>query len=261
MEETRARAELRAFQKKMEPDADRERELQSVVGWKSSVRIQVDSEVEESGRELRAAKQALAASKQCPRAAPWHEQWPAPVPSEASSQPLFAVRLSAKGELIHTVKGFFEAMQSGLVDRSGTVRGFVSKHLLEAGFARQASDGLLLCTRRGDKEEAAEVYTHLPAPKTIGCGFVPSGGGEEFRAVSPHHSFVLRLQGQTFPFEVGFGPVDGRGHARHGPRRSRRGPAVATPWNPLEYVDILWATEAQEGLGLLPPLAALAVLV
>lgn len=75
----------------------------------------------------------------------------------------------------------------------------------------------------------------------------------------PQHAFVLRMEGQTFPFTVTFGAVgdDTLGFAGLGVHAL----SFQTPWNPLEYGDVLWSQEAQESLDYIPVVAILAGVV
>ena len=101
--------------------------------------------------------------------------------------------------------------------------------------------------------------THaLPTASSIDSGLT-SGNGEELHTVPPQHAFVMRMEGQTFPFAVTFGTIGDDTLAFAGLGACALW--YQTPWNPLEYGDVLWAQEAQESLGYIPVVAALAGLV
>jgi len=218
---------------------------------------QAAGELQECQKSLRAAEESLDSSQPRKQARAWHETWSYLLPAEAAAEPFFGVRLTMKGQIVYTVKDFVQAMQTGQHDR--LAGGYVQKHALEAAFVRHVADSLLLCTREGDKPEAAEVYTHLPTAAIAGCGIADPSTGRELKTPRPNHAFLLRMEGQTFAFSVGLGAWSGDvlGFVGLGARAL----TYTTPWNPLEYGDVLWAQEAQESLSILPVITTLANLV
>ncbi|CAE8597892.1 unnamed protein product, partial [Polarella glacialis] len=183
----------------------------------------------------------------------WHQRWASVIPPEAAFEEVFGVRLAPHGPSHYTLKDFLDAMQLGLIDRS---RGaYVPKHALEAAFVRHAADSLLLCSY----DEKTEVYTHLPAPATVRTGVVGPSTSKELCCPQPHHSYMLRLEGVTFPFAVSFTTVASRTLGFIGV--GAHALTYNTPWNPLDYGDVLWAREAEESLVLLPLVAALSAIV
>lgn len=256
VEERAARNDFCAFQAKFELDAERQHHLESVVGWKSSLRLQAEAELEEAGRELRVAEEALAASRTQAQLEPWHRHWPSCVPAEAAAEPLFGVQLTATAPLLTTLPDFFEAMGNGFVDRTGS--GIVTKHKLEGSFIRFFVDRLLLCQRAGEEAKASQVCTHIPTPLTTGTRFVMPGMANEIRVPEPHHAFHLRLDGQNFAFSVAFGAVGDRGLGFNA--IGANAVTYSTPWNQFEY-DVLWAHHTKEALGLIPLVAVTSSLV
>lgn len=264
LEESTATRELREFRASCGTDMKQAHYLESMEGWKSSARGQAERDVEAAQKELKAAENALAASRKQVQIPPWHAQWPGPVPPEAASEAIFHVRLTSKAPLVCTVKEFLEAMGSGIQDRIGS-SGMVGKHKLEASFARQACDLLLLCTCDSDKEEAAKLYTHLPAPATADTGFArqpkdtPAHGA---RAPQPRHAFRLSVSGTTFPFEVSLAALVQAGGALAFAGAWAHPETLATPWNPLdrEAHDTFWDWETKECMDLIPLICSIAAL-
>jgi len=161
------------------------------------------------------------------------------------------VKLSETGQLCYTLGEFLSAMQQGHVDRERG--GYVPKHALEVAFVRQAADSLLLCSSdQGD-------YTHLPAPAVVSSGVMDPATSSELCTARPQHSVVIRLEGQSFPFSVSFQSMGPRPLGFYGV--GAHALTYTTPWNPLEYADVLWATEAQDSLALIPFVAVLSAMV
>jgi len=224
-EEQAASRELSDFQASYTSDAARQHYLDSFVGWKSSARGQAERDLEAARKELQAAEEALIASRRKVQVLPWHSQWPSPVPQQAAERPIFAVRLTAKAPILRTIKDFLDAMENGLIDRSGG-SGIVTKHNVEAAFVRHACDVLMLCSSEAGEAEAGKVYTHMPMPVTTSAGFLMPNSGREITAPRPHHDFQLKIRGQTFPFDVARswrpqGPLASQPRARTR-RRARR---------------------------------------
>lgn len=256
-EATKARADLHASQASSPPDMDEVRQMENIVGWKSSVATQAANELHDCQKSLATAEESLGDREPRKRATPWHETWSNLVPAEASAEQLFGVRLTTRGQVNFTVKDFIQAMLTGQHDR--LAGGYVQKHALEAAFVRHVADPLLLCTRKGDRPEAAEVYTHLPSAAITGCGITDPKSGCELRTPRPNHAFLLRMEGQTFAFSVCLCASSGGALGFVG--LGARALTYSTPWNPLEYGDVLWAQEAQETLSILPVVVTLANLV
>eukprot|EP00435_Cladocopium_sp_Y103_P063887 s1350_g25.t1 len=174
----------------------------------------------------------------------WTRKWSTIAPPKASEGEVFAVRLAETGPLLHSLWDFIDAMQHGLVDR--TRGSYVPKHALEVAFVRSAADLLLLCTQ-DDKG-----FVHLPAPLTVSTGL-------SLEALWPLHGLTLRLEGQTFPFSLHLAATNQRPWQFRG--MGLHAVSYQTPWNPLEYGDVLWASEAQDTLLLVPLLMILSDLV
>jgi len=262
-EEAEACQRLQAFQQSGEADAKQQHELESIVGWKSSVRVQLAAELEDAKRECTLAEEKLLEAGKRKRTAPWHEQWPGVLPSEAAENLLFCVRLTARSPELFTVREFLEAMQLGLIDRTGA--GFVTKHAVECAFVSSAADYLLLCLRSSDDPpgavQAKDGYRHILAPTCVGTGLVRPGTKQELRTPRPQHTLVVRVEGQTFPFIVQFGPFNGEGCASAFAAVGAHAHTYYTPWNPMIYGDILWEREARDAFSMLPVIATLGALV
>lgn len=237
-----AEGDLKAFLASYEADPDRHRHLQAVAGWKTSASEQSETELQEAHKLLRAAEAARAqAAAAGIKHIPWSQKWSTLVPVEASRREVFAVRLAENGQLLYTLWEFVDAMQHGIVDR--TRGSYVPKHVLEMAFVRCAADNLLLCSA------CKGSYIHLPAPATVSTGLTGRSG----RVPLPMHGLALRLEGQSFPFSLSLAPT--------GSRLAFSGLGLCalmyhTPWNPLEYSDVLWASEAQDSLMLAPLIMA-----
>eukprot|EP00930_Biecheleria_cincta_P039682 TRINITY_DN27257_c0_g2_i1.p1 TRINITY_DN27257_c0_g2~~TRINITY_DN27257_c0_g2_i1.p1 ORF type:complete len:766 (-),score=184.68 TRINITY_DN27257_c0_g2_i1:73-2370(-) len=252
-EDAAAQSELKAFLASYEADPERQRHLEGVVGWKSSARAQSESELEEARKALREAEGAkVAAFSVHAKSMSWAQRWPSLVPAEVSSDEFFGVRLAEGGSLCYTLRDFVEAMQSGYMNRAQG--GMVPKHSLEFAFVRSAADSLLLCS---PAEKGS--YLHLPAPATVGTGLLDAASSGELQALRPQHAAVLRMEGQTFPFSVVFGTLGAMPLGFYG--LGVHALTFNTPWNNLEYADVLWAREAQEAITHIPLIAVLSSLV
>lgn len=238
-----AETSLRSFLQSGELEADRQRHLQSVVGWKTSAQEQSCRELQEAQDALKVAQAARAEAAVTPSLS-WTQKWSTIAPPKASEGEVFAIRLAETGPLLYSLWDFIDAMQHGLVDR--TRGSYVPKHALEVAFVRSAADHLLLCTQ-DDKG-----FVHLPAPLTVSTGL-------SLEALWPLHGLTLRLEGQTFPFSLHLAATNQRPWQFRG--MGLHAVSYQTPWNPLEYGDVLWASEAQDTLLLVPLLMILSDLV
>eukprot|EP00927_Polykrikos_kofoidii_P023770 TRINITY_DN21781_c0_g1_i1.p1 TRINITY_DN21781_c0_g1~~TRINITY_DN21781_c0_g1_i1.p1 ORF type:complete len:903 (-),score=130.24 TRINITY_DN21781_c0_g1_i1:38-2707(-) len=272
VEEKVAVENLSAFRSNMGTDEVKGRELESMVGWKSSVVKQASGELVAAKQHLQEAEAALESSRRSVPAKTWHSRFGPVLPSEASTEPLFAVRLGKSSPILYTVKDFLESMQHGFMDRTGG--GFVTKHAVEAAFVRHAVDNLLLCVRtHGEDEEASQEYIHLPVQLTVNTGILdgfesPTQASLEacqesaqsgFRTIRPHHGLVVRLQGQSLTFSVTLTAVGGRSLGFVG--CGIHPVTYSSPWNPIEYGDVLWQHEAMDCFGILPTICVLSACV
>eukprot|EP00927_Polykrikos_kofoidii_P062253 TRINITY_DN57064_c0_g1_i1.p1 TRINITY_DN57064_c0_g1~~TRINITY_DN57064_c0_g1_i1.p1 ORF type:complete len:898 (-),score=164.43 TRINITY_DN57064_c0_g1_i1:134-2827(-) len=267
--------EIRDFRARYETDMERQRELEALVGWKTSVAREVEAELEAAEARLRTAEMTTAGTTIAPLP-PWHSLWTSPVPVGAAAEPIFRVRLTAKSPLLRTVSEFIDAMQQGALDRSsgggcGGAGGILTRHMFEAAFVRQAQDGMLLC----NGEPNTGVYSHIPAPATASTGLlvpVPEKNSDatddnetkdltatDLRTVRPLHGLRLQMQGHVFSFTVVFRPVGSVSAAFVG--IGVQASSYPVPWNPVEYGDVLWAREAEDAVRLCSILAAQADLV
>merc|ERR1712012_1040754 len=121
------------------------------------------------------------------------------------------------------------------------------------------ADRLLLCQGSEDERQAGRLFTHLPTPATVGAGFVAPGAGSEIRVPRPHHAFQIKLDGQIFPFVVALTALDDRSLGFFA--LEAHALTYSTPWNQVEYGDVLWAQETKESLSLIPIITAMAALV
>jgi len=241
-EASEAQESLRTFLQSGELDADRQRHLQAVVGWKTSAAEQSARELQEAQEALKLAELAKAEAAVAPSLS-WTQKWSTIAPPKAEGE-VFAIRLAETGQLLYSLWDFIDAMQHGLVDR--TRGSYVPKHALEVAFVRSAADHLLLCT------QDEKGFVHLPAPRTVSTGL-------SLEALWPLHGLALRLEGQTFPFSLHLTAADQRPLQFRG--MGLHAISYQTPWNPLEYGDVLWASEAQDTLLFLPLLMVLSELV
>eukprot|EP00929_Paragymnodinium_shiwhaense_P105191 TRINITY_DN70111_c0_g1_i1.p1 TRINITY_DN70111_c0_g1~~TRINITY_DN70111_c0_g1_i1.p1 ORF type:complete len:804 (+),score=205.35 TRINITY_DN70111_c0_g1_i1:71-2482(+) len=276
-EQAKAAAALAAFHKSGEADMDKLTELQGMVGWKSGVAKQSLLELEEAERKLKETKEMEVASRVRDASAVWHSQWLPLLPNEAAEKQQFVVRLAPKAPALYTLLDFVEAVSLGFRDRTGGDH--ITKHIVEAAFVRQAEERLLLCVRQAGKEsnvaenEMLHRYTHLPAPATVGTGLVDiaavaSGSSrslrerrqaKEMRTIRPHHGLLLRIQGQTLSASVMFTAIGRRGVGFIGTGTNAL--TYMSPWNQVEYGDILWQQETKESLRILSLIAGLSALV
>eukprot|EP00931_Biecheleriopsis_adriatica_P100504 TRINITY_DN75802_c0_g1_i1.p1 TRINITY_DN75802_c0_g1~~TRINITY_DN75802_c0_g1_i1.p1 ORF type:complete len:766 (+),score=164.54 TRINITY_DN75802_c0_g1_i1:44-2299(+) len=247
-----AEGDLKTFLASYVADPDRQRHLQGVAGWKSSAAAQSEAELVEARKVLQDAEAARVAAFGSSKPPTWNQRWPSLVPPEARSEDLFGVRLAENGPLLYTLWEFIDAMQHGLMDRTRGI--YVPKHSLEVAFVRHAADSLLLCTA-GDKGD----FTHLPAPATSSTGFMDPASTSELWSPQPQHACLVRLEGQTFPFTVHFGSLSSRSLGFYG--AGAHVLTYNTPWNPLEYGDLLWAREAQDSISHIPLVMSLSAMV
>eukprot|EP00434_Breviolum_minutum_P030611 symbB.v1.2.027071.t1/scaffold2752.1/size71575/4 len=199
-------------------------------------------ETGEAQEALKLAELARAEAAVAPSLS-WTQKWSTIAPPQAEGE-VFAIRLAETGQLLYSLWDFIDAMQHGLVDR--TRGSYVPKHALEVAFVRSAADHLLLCT------QDEKGFVHLPAPRTVSTGL-------SLEALWPLHGLALRLEGQTFPFSLHLTAADQRPLQFRG--MGLHAISYQTPWNPLEYGDVLWASEAQDTLLFLPLLMVLSELV